>query len=759
MSPRHPSWFLLVTVLAGVAGCIEPGEMSDRALVRYQQAMAERATRPHATAGALGPAEVAALTPFDVDPLVEHVVKTTVRYEGTIAPDGALPRDRARTTVVVTEFDLDPEANKPDPKTARIVRRTETRTTRTFAPPKAPGRTGRPAAGILTKTIDQQTVSVLDAKTGQLASAGETVSTSTYKKVAPKAGGSGPANEGDVEVRTTVRTTGAPAAPTSQPAEPAETVRRISVWEFESLAAPPKNATTTRSIRVGKKNHAPALLENSRRMVSLSLREAILGALATNLDIHVVSFEPAISREEMTQAAAVFDAAVFADMKFFKIEDEDDSPLGLYDDVQRSRSWTAGVRQLTPTGGSWALRAALSRNWDDSEMDGLYKTVAALEVTQPLLRGAWPAYNLARLRIARLDSQASDAQFRAEVERVITEVAVAYWDLVRARREMEIKQALLEVTRGTFEHVKARRGFDATQAAVKQVEVALRERTAELIDARREIGDTQAILVHLIPAEAVKGPPVTEITPTTAPLEKHLRLAPGEQLLTAVRHNPLLEEARLGIAAAKIEIAVAENETLPTLNLSAAVASQDFRGSLMRPGHDYTDGDCVMGYQFDLLLDYPIGNRAAMARLRQTEFERAQKIAEMQKTINDLALEISERIRKMDRAYEKALAYRRVAKTADAHLHALAEGEELRGRLTPGFLRTKLRAQRNAAQARERAEQAIFSYNSARAELNCTTGTALKLHRVEIALPAAIGRARPKPAPSPPAPKKPTKKP
>ena len=763
MGPRHVVMLFLVACLLAAGGCVSPGEMDAGAIGRYQRALAERASRvPRGGPGAEGlqPSEAFSMPNLPTDPVVERVTLTTRTYEGKIAPEGPLARDRIKTIAVVTEFDLRARSDEADPNTARVVGRTEIETIRAFRLEKeAKSPDGKPRQ-TLVKTVEKKTTFVRDAKSGKLVRSAETVTTSSYKEVAGKPGAPVDEEDGTVEVKANVKTTRfLPRPAGGAKASEADTAGRISVPEFEALAGRVTDSKSTRKTHVGRKHAEPALLERSRRIVRLSLPDAIRGALARNLDVRVVSFSPAISREQMAQAAAAFDYAVFLNMNFSKVEGENESPGGLFQDVQRWRKWSAGVRQRAVTGASWTLRSTLSRNWDATDMDGLYKSAAALEVTQPLLRGAWPAYNLASLRIARINSKISDAAFREEVDRVLSEVLLAYGDLVRARRTMRIRQGLIDRTLETLDQLRARRRFDVTRAVVKQVEVALKERTAELIDARQAIGEGQDRLVHLVPDGQLTGSPRPEIVPITPPFEGKLRLNAGEQLMTAVRHSPLLEQTRLGIATAKIDISVAENETLPILNLFAAVESQDFRRSLKR-GENVAPDQCILGYQFDLLLDYPIGNRLALARLRETKFAHAQAIATMQQTVNTLALEISQRIRRIRRAHEKVQAHRQVVEVARDQLQAMAESEQIPGRLTPGFLRAKLRAQRDLALAKERAEQAVFDHNAARAELNRTTGTLLKLHRVEIALPAIVsGRWPNDAAPTTPPATGPAKKP
>ncbi|HUU22121.1 MAG TPA: TolC family protein [Phycisphaerae bacterium] len=742
---------LLLAGLTAVAGCLSPGELEVTRLTRYQQAMAARAARtgPRTLADPLRPAAALAVPDLPEDRVVERLTETTRTYSPPADANAQEPQDRISTVVVMTDFDLDAGTGQPDPKTARASRRTETETTRFFRRVRDP-RAVPEVSLSLTRTVSRRTELARSAQAGRLVRHAEIVTTSTYRKLpAPTTAPADAEAEPQVRVETVTSTTRflRPESDRPEAVEHPEAVtsRMLPVWQYEELGRRPWTGRTTtqksaRRARAGQVHEQPALLTTTRRLIGLDLAQAVQLALAANPDIRVVSFDPEVTREEMVKAAAAFDAAVFLHTNFRK-EEGGNPALGLIDDARRIRMWEAGLYRRTPTGATWMLRSELSRNWDSSALDGMYKSIAAVEVTQPLLRNAWPAFNLAALRVARLSHKTSHAQFRAAVEQVVTEVTDAYWRLVQARRTVEIQQDLLEMTRQTLAQIHARLNLDATRASVEQARATLRRREADLVDAKRDVGDAQDRLAHLAPVGPLRTLRDAEVVSLTAPLDEKLHLDPTEQLMTAVRHSPLLEEARLAIAAARVNIVVAENQTLPVLDLRAAMQVERSNPSVS--GHwDVTSrpDESALGYELDLLLDYPIGNRAARAQLRQARFQHTQSIASMQKTINDLALAINEQVRAMDRMHEKVVALRDAITAAEAELDAVLQSERTEIRITPQVLRTRLRAQENLARSRWDFEEALADYNIARAELNRITGTVLDLNGVRIELPSAAGQ-------------------
>ncbi len=494
--------------------------------------------------------------------------------------------------------------------------------------------------------------------------------------------------------------------------------------------------------RAGRDTDTRSLVLDSRHLVHLSLVEAIQRALVNNLDIRVVSYDPAIAREDMVRAAAAFDFVLFGSTTYGK-EDKIRASSSTAEEVNL-RTWSAGVRQHTVTGADWQLEWALTRTHDASTFNSLttrYEPVVTLQVTQPLLRNAWPEFNLAQLRVARINTEISEADFRAKLEELVAQVIGAYWGLVQARRDYVIQEELLDVTRETYERVRKRDIIDATKATIKQVEASGRIRQAALIRARKIIRDVQDNLARLIADPQVNTLSNIEVVPSTDLLGERVHVSATEQLLTALNHNPLLEQARLAIAASEINVDVAENQLLPQLDFIYSAEMQGMHRHFGTGRDKMWTGD-HLGYTIGLQMEYPIGNRDRRANLRQRRYERTKSVVSMQNTADQIAVAVSERVRQISTTYEEALAQRAAVEAALVQLQALEDTERIRARLTPEFLRVKLQAQETLANAQRAELQALVDYNNAMAELARTTGTILDRHRVSVELPRALETLR-----------------
>lgn len=472
--------------------------------------------------------------------------------------------------------------------------------------------------------------------------------------------------------------------------------------------------------------------KSGKDIVDLSLENAVKVALANNLDIRVVAFDPEISRQELIQAAAVFDYVVFAGAGF------DHSDLRLNSAAARhqrtnTNSYQVGLKNHTATGADVSLTYEMTRTWSSSNVTrwtSAYEPTVTLELTQPLLRGAWPGVNLATLRIARINRDISDLAFRSKVEQVAFEVESTYWLLVQARSEVDIQRKLLEETKKTQKRIVAREKFDVKRPQLMQIKAAVETRRAALIRARKVVLDVQDQLARMLLDDKINLLDDYEIAPKTKARIGKVKFDRNDQLLSALKKNSSMKQAELEIKAAGINVRVAKQELLPKLDLTASTGLQGMDNSAGE-GHRQMSSTRYHSYGVGLVFEYPIGNRGAKAELEKRRFQRLKAVKSMRNLAVQIAQDIKENLRQLDATYQEMQAQQAAVEAAKAQLTALEAEEEVRGRLTPEFLQVKLNAQETLATAESGQLQAIVKYNTALSALSRLNGTVLDQYGVE----------------------------
>jgi len=473
-----------------------------------------------------------------------------------------------------------------------------------------------------------------------------------------------------------------------------------------------------------------------RRVVRLSLQEAIVRTLAGSPAIQVVSFDPAISREDMVQAAAMFDVVVFGTASYAKSDNKRYATT--LRPITDERNFNVGLRQLLPTGTRWELTWGATREWDNARTASSptkFEPTVGLEVTQPLLRGGWLDFNLGRLRVARLAYKSGMQGFRSEVEGTITNVYRLYWQLQQATRELGIQKRLVAWSNKTLEMIKGREQLDAGIVQIKQGESALASHRGTLVRLEKLIYDVQEQLGVLLGDPRINALGKFEIIPTTPFDDGPVVINVADQLAAALKHNPTLAQGRLAIQAAGVQIKVAQNDLFPRLDLIASAGLQGMAGSPHVAGRELISGD-YPNYTIGLAFEYPLGNREKSSLLRARKLDRGKAIASFQQSADQVAASVKERVRQIDMAL-KTLEYQRLAVAAyKAELAGLEVLQETRkGGMDPEFLELKLRSRERLSEA-ERAElQALVDYNSAVIELRRVTGTVLDLPGLKVSLP------------------------
>ncbi len=473
-----------------------------------------------------------------------------------------------------------------------------------------------------------------------------------------------------------------------------------------------------------------------RKTVALSLEAAVARLLAHSPEIKVVSFDPSIAKQDITRAASAFDFTGFGRVNF---EEEDSPPNSIFQPGQSDiRTYETGIKQMAVTGGEWSVSYALTRSWDDLAGRPLplrYEPIVAFQLRQPLLRDAWPGVTLAGVNIAKLNYEIALLGFREKSEDIATRMISSYWRLVQARRDVEVQRALLDRTLETLHKVEGRKGIDATNVQIKQTESFVKIREAALLQAEKAVADAQEVLIRLMAdsqlnvLDEFEILPVSEVSLETQELEQ-----PSKVLATAMRENPAIQQARIGIEIADINMRVAENQTMPRLDLIASTRTQGLHRDA-DTSHDSLQSGDFFSYAVGLSLEYPLGNRQREAELFKRRLERRQAVATLQNIADQVAIAAKEGLRRIKTNQAEIQIQKKAVEAARIHLQTLIDTEPVREQLTPEFLLVKLQAQETLANTQRAENRAIIDFNISLVQLARILGTVLELHEIQSSMP------------------------
>jgi len=462
--------------------------------------------------------------------------------------------------------------------------------------------------------------------------------------------------------------------------------------------------------------------EKSGGPVEVSIEGAILMALENNRALRVERLNPDIRRTFEEEEASVFDPVLSGGGSFSREKGQQRSRVStdLIENTENVAEASVGASQFFPTGTEVGLGFSADRTWSDLYSD-LYASRVGLSVTQALLRGAGTRVNLATLEQARLDTDASEYEFRGFAEALVAQVEETYWDYALAQRQIQIVEQSLRIAEqqlGEIEEMIAVGKLAESEVVAAQAEIALQRQG--LIAARSALKTTRLRLLRLLNP---RGSNLWErdIVLRELPAIPDLAMDPVQAHVdVALRFRPDLNAARLGVLRNDLEVVKTKNGLLPKLDLFLILGKTGYADSFGSSVSDIADGS----YDFSagLVVQYPFRNREAGARYRRSTLRLDQALEGMANFAQLVELDVRTAYIEIERAKEQIAASRATLKLQEEKLRI--ETEKLRVGRSTAFLVSQ--AQRDLLSSQIAEVQAMANYLKALVALYRLEGSLLE---------------------------------
>jgi outer membrane protein TolC len=497
----------------------------------------------------------------------------------------------------------------------------------------------------------------------------------------------------------------------------------------------------------------PGLPGSPDNEMELDLASAYELALSRNLNLQVGRYTIAAADSNIFANTGIFDpnltAGIYGD---FARAPSASILEGEFINEGRNTRLGVGANQLLPTGTYLELQTGGLRRGTNAPIYNFnpsYNADLTLTLRQPLLDGFGTLFNRAGIVIAELGRERTATGFESTVVATLRDVENAYWDLVAARRAIDVSEQSLALAQQllgeTQERVKV--GTSAPIDTV-QSEATVATRVQNLIYARNQAANAEDSLKAVLGFDDPREWMVT-ITTTEeygySPFEPDLL----EAIETAHSSRPEVREKLLEIDQLDYNTKVAKHVTLPSLDLEASYGFGGLDGDTTvedptTGGEVKVTGDFGGAYsqltdwQFPhwsvgLNLTVPIGNNQAKARHAQRRYEAQQGGVQL----GALKQEITRQVRFAVRAlYDGAAAVDAAeASMVLAERNVEAEQTKFDNGLSTNFQLSQI--QDDLANAQLALIRAHLDYRKAMVGYREATGTLLDHLNVKIVDPGA----------------------
>ncbi len=393
--------------------------------------------------------------------------------------------------------------------------------------------------------------------------------------------------------------------------------------------------------------------EASGPPLEMSLADAIGMSLQNNLDIKVASYDPQQRQQDVIFQQAAFDPNVGGyaekqDNRFptalrtvggvaagTQIEASEDI-ISVF--AQKENNIGFGFQDPLAYGATYSARIDTTRRVTssaDAILPVQYETALTLAYNQSLLRNGGSQANKTQIVIAQANEEISRNQYKDQVLRTLQATEDAFWELVFARDDLEVKTESLRLAEELLKlnRIKVDVGtlppIEITQA---EAEVANREQGVIVAEnSVRNAEDTLRQVINMPKEERNWWRP---IIPTDEPVFVEREVDLQKSFEEALANRPDLEQSRLEISNSDTQLAFDKNQRKWDLRLNANYVLRGLSGddpSVLDPNtfmpvttpidEDYTESfeqlfdlDNFNSWLLGLNLNIPLGNNGADAR-------------------------------------------------------------------------------------------------------------------------------------------------
>lgn len=496
----------------------------------------------------------------------------------------------------------------------------------------------------------------------------------------------------------------------------------------------------------------PSFCEEQREL-SLSLEDCIVRGLKNNLSVAVESYNPEIAEYALTRAKEVF-------MPHFEINygsQKNQNPpywwiQGADTISTKYTNYSTSLVQQIPIGGNLSL--SLSGYKSDTNqsfqiINPRYGSTLQFDFIQPLLKNFGSKISRKEIIIARNNRDISLNKLKSVLLDTIYSVQEAYWNLVFAIENLEVKEYSLKLARDLL--VKNKKEVKVGKLApieVLNAEAEVASREADILQAEALVKRSEDLLKTMLNLKSEEGVDLVKIVPVDKPefMKKDISL---EQALREVSDNrPDLVMTKTDIENKELNLRVARNQMLPELNVQVSYWSPGISGNRLiykddnpltgevvdteegSPADSLRDafGLLYNNWSVGLTFSLPLSNFLTRAEYGRAKVELDQSLVKLKNLEQQIFLEVRNAVRDIETNAKRAQAYRLARELAEKRLEA--EEKKLQVGLTTNYF--VLQYQEKLANARSMELKALVDYNLSLAALEKALGTSLKNRNIKL---------------------------
>jgi len=375
-----------------------------------------------------------------------------------------------------------------------------------------------------------------------------------------------------------------------------------------------------------------------------------------------------------------------------------------------------------------------------------WRAAIELEIRQPLLRGRGALINRMPIMIARIGTDQELANIESQLQNMVANVEIRYWELNCAYRNLEAAKDGREAAQVTWKFINDNLVLGSNKQEVAQASEQFQFFQEQVLDAYNTLLDAEGKLRFLLGIASTDGQIIRPIDePVVAPIEFEWYAALDE----ALTFRPEVRQQKWELKKRELQIAYAKNSLLPQMNATALyrvvglgdelVSKADSPPNFPNPGSGAYDGlweSNFQGFQAGIDFGMPVGFRRELANVRNAQLKLAREHARMEDMELDFTRELADAFRALaaNQATMQTSFNRWVETTIEIEYY-----EETKNIVTSPD--RALDSQRRRAQAEISFYNSVCEYNKVIALIHRRKGTILAYNSIDFSEGPWTGKA------------------
>jgi outer membrane protein TolC len=465
----------------------------------------------------------------------------------------------------------------------------------------------------------------------------------------------------------------------------------------------------------------------------ISLQECLVSALQKNLELKIDTYNPHFALYNLQAARAAYEPTLSLSGQHSYTESSDPTVSGAINKTTADRV-DSSLNGLTPWGMTYNLRANAAEQTQKSYFTNQpvipfesSQGLAALDLTQPLLKNLWIDSTRLNIAVAKLQLKSSELGLKSAIMDIVTRVEVAYYNLEFGCENVKVQQKGLELAQRLLDENRKRVQVGAlapldeaqseSQVAARQADVTAAEQNRDILEnALKQLMTDNFAGVH-----ADRLDPNDPLTPDRELFDLQDSWTKGLSL------RPDYLQAKLSLEQAGVQLKFSRNQLYPELDLFGTLGYAG-AGVEVNDAIDQVGRGSQPFYTVGGRITVPVGNGVARNQYKSSRESRDQSAVILKKTEQDIMIQIDNAIKLADSNFARLESTRKAREYAETAL--AAEEKKLENGKSTSFVVLSL--QNDLTSARSNEISALVQYKISLAQLAQAEGTTLERHKIDI---------------------------